>query len=140
MFVDPSTDEVKALCSDRRTPNNPLKHPIMECISTIAEQELAARQKRKSSDVRENNYLCLNYHVYTTHEPCTMCAMALVHSRISQLVYIKPSKKTGGIGKESGHGEMIHLSCSLNWKFEAFMYLDSDVASQVEAVDESCFI
>lgn len=112
----------------------------MDGIAEIAEKELKKRNERKIQDVEANNYLCLNYHVYTSHEPCTMCAMALVHSRISQLVYLKPSLETGGIGKNSGHGEMIHLSCALNWKFESFQYLDDIMFNGIEEIDPTVYI
>ena len=32
-------------------------------------------------------YLCTGYDCYVLHEPCTMCAMALVHSRLRRIVY-----------------------------------------------------
>lgn len=140
IFVDPLTDKIISKRYDERTSLNPIKHTIMDGIAEIADNELARRKSQKVQDIKSNNYLCLNYHVYTTHEPCTMCSMALVHSRISQLVYIKQSLKTGGIGKTSGHGEMIHLSCSLNWKFEAFQYIDDEMNIKIGTIDSSVFI
>lgn len=140
IFVNPIKDEIISKRYDERTSLNPIRHPIMDGIAEIADKELARRKSRKVQDVKSNNYLCLNYHVYTTHEPCTMCSMALVHSRISQLVYIKPSLETGGIGKTSGHGEMIHLSCSLNWKFEAFQYMDDEMNKKIGDIDSFVFI
>lgn len=129
IFVDPKTDEIKSLKIDQRglKPSDPLNHPVLSAIAEIADEELKAREKRVTEDKTQNNYLCLNYHVYTTHEPCVMCSMALVHSRISQLIYLDPSSKTGGIDRNSGEGYMIHLSCSLNWKFESFKYTDQKV-------------
>ena len=140
IFVDPVTDTIKATSIDNRGLNDPIKHPVMDGIATIAKEELDRRNSSEENDPEHNNYLCHNYHVYTTHEPCTMCAMALVHSRISQLVYVRTSQKTGAIGKDSGKGEMIHISCSLNWKFEAFQFLDDSTSSKIPEVDENMYV
>lgn len=140
IFVDPKQDQIQSIRVDERSPSDPIKHTVMDGIAEIADRELSRRQKQKTQDVKANNYLCFKYHVYTSHEPCTMCSMGLVHSRISQLVYLKPSPKTGGIGKDSGHREMIHLSCVLNWKFEAFQYLDENLADEVKDVDPNVYV
>jgi len=42
-------------------------------------------------------YLCHNHIVYLTHEPCVMCSMALIHSRIGMVV-IDGRKKAGRPG------------------------------------------
>lgn len=140
IFVDPRNDEIKSIKHDTRAKNDPIDHSIMNCISEIAQQESERRHKQAFKDKSSNNYLCLDYHVYTSHEPCTMCSMALVHSRISQLVYLKPSPKTGGIGKNSGNKEMIHISCSLNWKFEAFHYQDENLNALIKSMPEDLYI
>ncbi|KAH3669795.1 hypothetical protein OGATHE_002607 [Ogataea polymorpha] len=125
IFVDPSTDQIMAQKFDLRDSSDIMRHSIMNCIGEIAKNELQRRQARPDPSA-PTNYLCLNYHVYTTHEPCTMCAMALLHSRIGRLIYIKDSKRTGAIGVESGNKYMLHLSCSLNWKFESFKYIGDE--------------
>ncbi|WP_116472631.1 tRNA adenosine(34) deaminase TadA [Zobellella maritima] len=43
------------------------------------------------------NYRLLDATLYVTLEPCTMCAGAMVHSRIKRLVYGAADAKTGAI-------------------------------------------
>ncbi|XP_012572158.1 tRNA-specific adenosine deaminase TAD3 isoform X2 [Cicer arietinum] len=43
-------------------------------------------------------YLCTGYDIYLVWEPCTMCAMALVHQRIRRIFYAFPNPKTGALG------------------------------------------
>ncbi|MDF7680195.1 tRNA adenosine(34) deaminase TadA [Enterobacteriaceae bacterium ESL0689] len=44
------------------------------------------------------NYRLLNTTLYVTLEPCVMCAGAIVHSRISRLVFGARDTKTGAAG------------------------------------------
>lgn len=41
-------------------------------------------------------YLCTGYDVYLTQEPCTMCTMALTHSRVRRIFFNEP-QSTGAI-------------------------------------------
>ncbi|GAB2546515.1 tRNA adenosine(34) deaminase TadA [Rhodanobacter koreensis] len=36
--------------------------------------------------------------LYVTLEPCTMCAMAMIHARLGRVVYAAPDPKTGAAG------------------------------------------
>ena len=42
-------------------------------------------------------YLLTGYDVYLTREPCIMCSMALVHSRVSRVFFTEPSPQKGGL-------------------------------------------
>ncbi|CAH0551603.1 unnamed protein product [Brassicogethes aeneus] len=60
-------------------------------------------------------YLCTGYYVYSTHEPCVMCAMALIHSRAKKVFY----------GAPSSNGALetlckIHTVKDLNHHYEVF--------------------
>ena len=44
------------------------------------------------------NHRLLGSTLYVTLEPCAMCAMAVVHARVSRLVYAATDPKTGACG------------------------------------------
>ncbi|VVA94913.1 unnamed protein product [Arabis nemorensis] len=46
----------------------------------------------------ERPYLCTGYDIFLLWEPCTMCAMALVHQRIKRIFYAFPNPTAGGLG------------------------------------------
>ncbi|CAN6655139.1 tRNA-specific adenosine deaminase subunit Tad3p [Trichomonascus vanleenenianus] len=128
-LVDPASGEEVTTCWDERG-SNPLNHSVMRVISRAAELE---RQKR-SSTTTEKAYLCLNLEAYTTHEPCTMCSMALVHSRIARLFYIEPQESTGAIDPHST-GLCVHARKQLNWTYDAWRWTDPEVPGIEESVN-----
>lgn len=43
-------------------------------------------------------YLCTGYDVFLVWEPCTLCAMALVHQRVRRIFYAFPNPNEGALG------------------------------------------
>jgi tRNA(Arg) A34 adenosine deaminase TadA len=58
------------------------------------------------------HHLCADCDVYLTHEPCPMCAMALVHSRVRRIMYALPVAD-GALGSRYE----LHAERSLNHHF-----------------------
>lgn len=56
--------------------------------------------------------------VFISHEPCLLCAMSLLHSRISQLYFIKSSNGSGGCGSVYS----VHEDGGLNHRFEVWQW------------------
>jgi tRNA(adenine34) deaminase len=60
------------------------------------------------------NYRLIDSTLYVTLEPCPMCAMAMVHARISKLVYAASDPKLGCFSRE--HDFLRHAN--INHQFE----------------------
>ena len=55
---------------------------------------------RTAAAVAKNgqHYLLTSRTLFTTHEPCVMCSMALLHSRVKEVFFLIPMERTGGCG------------------------------------------
>lgn len=62
-------------------------------------------------------YLCTGYDVYLLREPCLMCAMALVHSRVKRIFFLEPT--TNGALTSSFR---LHTVKELNHHYEVFQF------------------
>ncbi|EKU22617.1 trna-specific adenosine deaminase subunit tad3, partial [Nannochloropsis gaditana CCMP526] len=68
-------------------------------------EEAQAREDKEASwrgSLPEDQYLCTGLDAYMTHEPCVMCAMALVHSRIRRVFYCLPCPEEGALESHFG--------------------------------------
>ncbi|KAL2315233.1 tRNA-specific adenosine deaminase subunit tad3 [Schizosaccharomyces pombe] len=128
-IYDPTTDTVLAVSVDERSKlKNPINHCVMNAINLVAKRELSRRQNR--TDGSEDRYLCKDLTVVMTHEPCVMCSMGLLHSRIRRLIYCKKQPLTGGI--ESLYG--IHWRAELNHRYLAYSGWNKPVPSIKENI------
>eukprot|EP00924_Labyrinthula_sp_SR-Ha-C_P008948 snap_masked-scaffold_2-processed-gene-7.52-mRNA-1 protein AED:0.40 eAED:0.40 QI:0/0/0/0.5/1/1/2/0/262 len=85
--------------------NHANEHPLNHSILQIC-----GHGKNLSTE----SYLLTNRFVFLPSEPCTMCSMALLHSRVKS-VFILNTQKNGGFSKYR-----IHCCKRLNHRFEVF--------------------
>ncbi|MBW7470130.1 tRNA adenosine(34) deaminase TadA [Marinobacter sp. F4218] len=82
--------------------------PISQCDPTAHAEIRALRD----AAARLGNYRLSGAVLYVTLEPCTMCVGAIVHSRISRLVYGAPEPKAGAVESARRTLEEPHF----NWE------------------------
>lgn len=140
VMVDPTTERIVAEGHDCRG-DHPLHHAVMVCIDLVARSQGGGafsfdrypscsftRTPTQQTDTRPPTagppdpqpqawqpYICTGYDLYVTREPCVMCAMALVHSRIGRVFYGAPSAD-GALGTNF----KLHTQRDLNHRFEVY--------------------
>ncbi|HBZ17382.1 tRNA adenosine(34) deaminase TadA [Pantoea sp. NPDC088449] len=89
--------------------------PIGQHDPTAHAEIMALRQGGKVLE----NYRLLDTTLYVTLEPCVMCAGAMVHSRITRLVFGAKDEKTGAAGSlldvigHPGMNHQIQIDCGV---------------------------
>ncbi|KAE8224669.1 hypothetical protein CF319_g2464 [Tilletia indica] len=139
----------------RVSSNHPLRHAVLNLIRIVADRRAGLRVRAISDGQAEHepdggssrpapappmgngqDYLLNTLTLFTTHEPCTFCTMALLHSRVRQVFFLLPSPGSGGccgnrdgeseIGEGAGEGGgpfALHEQTGLNHHFEVWRWV-----------------
>ncbi|KAI0843416.1 cytidine deaminase-like protein [Hypoxylon sp. FL0890] len=116
---------------------NPMAHAALRAISMVAQKLVRAENRseleQKIMDFESfqdnillddervvfeadhpvpDGYLCHELELYMTHEPCVMCAMAILHSRMGRTVFRHRMPLTGGMSAEDRDHEACKASAT----------------------------
>lgn len=122
-FVPPTASLRASGYDTRISANHPLKHAAFNCIRNIATIRTQPPFSEMQATRNGGDYLLTSMSLFVTHEPCPMCCMALLHSRVREVFYLYKSKRGGGF--ESAFG--VHGRRDLNHRFEVWRYEGEEV-------------
>ncbi|NP_001135424.1 adenosine deaminase, tRNA-specific 3, TAD3 homolog [Nasonia vitripennis] len=91
-------------------------------LSFIAKDQKKKQESRKEFDDKCAPYLCTGYWAFLLQEPCSLCAMALLHSRVSRIFYGATNPKTGILGSRA----TLHSVPGLNHRYQVWSELLRD--------------
>ncbi|WJX48294.1 hypothetical protein P8452_34880 [Trifolium repens] len=100
LFPNDEGSKEKYLELDHESPctSSPSKRQKTVCATVEDNDKLNPQSQTESNLLPTRPYLCTGYDIYLVWEPCTMCAMALVHQRIRRIFYAFPNPNTGALG------------------------------------------
>lgn len=117
------------LASDtRHSANHPLRHSAINVIRALADAATFASTTELAASQNGDAYLLTHLTLFTTHEPCIMCSMALVHSRVQRVFFVRSMPKTGGCG---GCTSVTGLK-GVNHRYEVYRWDEEEVGGREE--------
>lgn len=116
----PPTPDIRAYGVDtRKAAGHPLRHATISCVTEIAKLRTVSPFADIQATRNGAGYLLTSLSVFITHEPCVMCVMALVHSRVKEVFYLSTA---GGSARGGGFGGSypVHSHSGLNHQMDLF--------------------
>ncbi|KAL6423370.1 hypothetical protein ACFW04_010168 [Cataglyphis niger] len=93
-----------------------------------------SQQQKKCENITEKcgPYLCTGYWVFLLMEPCPMCAMALLHSRVARIFYGAVNQNVGVLGTRA----VLHTVPGLNHRYRVWSgILERECRQTVEEIN-----
>lgn len=118
-FIPPTPGLRTQSTDSRNSQSHPLRHATLNTIASIADLRTRPPFSQMQPTRNGADYLLTSLSLFVTHEPCVMCCMALLHSRVREVFYVYKSENGGGF--ESGFG--VHGRRDLNHRFDVWKWV-----------------
>ena len=119
----------------RTSERHPLRHAIPNAVRQVAARR--ATQSNRTDVANGQDYLLTGLTLFVTHEPCSYCAMALIHSRVRTVFFVQPTPGSGGFcgahagtggqpqcdGCEDGGPFTVHEQSGLNHHYDVWRWI-----------------
>ncbi|WWD18013.1 hypothetical protein CI109_102460 [Kwoniella shandongensis] len=139
-FIPPTTNLRADSYDTRLSESHPLRHATLNCVASIAHLRTVPPFTDVPPTRNGADYLLTSLTLFISHEPCVMCSMALLHSRVKEVFYVFPRKNGGGFeNTKEGGGFGIHARRDLNHRFEVWKWdgeVDEQVRKELEIPDD----
>ena len=98
MLVNQSDGSLLVCAKDWRE-CHPLHHSTIVSINLLGEPSISPERNLLNEDERgeKSGHLLSHSSIYLTREPCLMCSMALLHSRISTVYFLERNLQHGAL-------------------------------------------
>ncbi|XP_012223231.1 probable inactive tRNA-specific adenosine deaminase-like protein 3 [Linepithema humile] len=113
----------------------PVQTPLETQVVQKGRRNNGAKSEREEcgSDTEKcGPYLCTGYWVFLLMEPCPLCAMALLHSRVTRIFYGTANRSVGVLGSKA----VLHTLPGLNHRYRVWDgILERECRQAVEEID-----
>jgi tRNA(adenine34) deaminase len=86
--------------------------PISSCDPSAHAEVVAMR----NAAAHLNNYRLTGCELYVTIEPCTMCVGAMIHARVSRVIFGAPEPRAGALVSQLKLLDNSHFNHSIDWR------------------------
>ena len=124
MIVDNESHQPLVGCADYRV-EHPLQHSTIVAIDHLSANSIYRRENLLEDFLEKKTkekYLLNGCSIYLTNEPCIMCSMALLHSRIENVFYFNRNLKHGALGSIY----KLHSLKKTNHRFNVYHLTQTD--------------